>query len=79
MFLSSTTRTLQTRISEHKGLRHQLVAPLVRPPEASIRDYALTCSSDILVDDFKIFAYQRSELSLRNSKSCFIFHLKNDA
>ena len=72
-YVGSTIRSLHTRICEHKGLSHRTGAPLVRPPQSSIRDHALTCSSDISVDNFKIVAYLPSELSLRICESIFIF------
>ena len=72
-YYGSTVRSLHTRICEHKGLSHRTGRPLLRPPQSSIRDHALSCSSDISIDNFKIIASESDQLSLRILESIFIF------
>lgn len=72
-YYGSTVRSLHTRISEHKGLNPRTGRPLLRPPQSSIRDHALSCSSDISIDNFKIIAYDSNEISLRITESILIF------
>ena len=75
-YYGSTVRSLHTRICEHKGLSPRTGRPLLRPPQSSIRDHALSCNSDISFDNFKIIACASDETSLRISESIFIFSKK---
>ena len=75
-YYDSTVRCLRTRICEHKCLSPRTGRPLLRPPQSSIRDQAMLCSSDISIDNFKIIACESDQLSLRILESIFIFTKK---
>ena len=45
VYYDSAKRTLQTRVSEHKGVSDRTGKPQVKPNQSSIRDYVMICGS----------------------------------
>jgi len=72
VYYGSSIRTLHTRAAEHKGISPRTGRPLVRPQLSSIRDHALSCNSDINLNDFSIVASVRNEIPLRITESILI-------
>ena len=75
-YYGSTVRSPHTGIREHKGLSPRTGRPLLRPPQSSVRDHALSCNSDLSIDNFKIIAWESDQLSLRILESIFTFTKK---
>ena len=78
-YVGSTVRTLHTRVSEHLGISNRTGHPLTNPPQSSIRNHALQCStSDITIDHFDVLASANSLTHLRILESLYIYKLKPD-
>ena len=75
-YVGSTIRTLHTRVCEHKGLSDRTGKTVIRPKLSSIRDHAMSCTSDINIEHFKIIGFNNRDIDLRILESIFIYKEK---
>ena len=75
-YVGSTSRTLNQRISEHKGRSVRTGAWLAKPPQSAIREHAEQCSYPIPASDFSILSQcNRSKNALRILESLYIYNV----
>ena len=55
-YVGMTTRTLGTRVVEHAGIIFPTGVPLISPPHSAVRDHSELCSTNVDINNFKIFS-----------------------
>ena len=77
VYVGSTTRTLHTRVSEHRGVSPRTEMFLSQPPHSSIRDHSeQTCQCAPKQSSFSIIDCDSNQLSLRIRESIHIHSTK---
>ena len=73
-YIGSSSRNLYVRAAEHAGLSYRTGQPLSSPPQSSIRDHAVICSSIQYInsDNFQIIGTSKNTTELRILESIFI-------